>query len=178
MSESNRQGRAYEAQVSSSPSARCKFSGFIPNSAFQIPHSKVGREGIEPLAATSIIKGAWFTARHEGHDPVWNVECGIGNAEHWFAHISQAIFRTPHSEFPIPTKSSRVDSNHRSTACKAGAFAARPRDVFDYSEFRIPHSKFPIPNSKSTPPRNRTSSNCFEDSHASSTPAGQNVVWF
>ena len=128
--------------MSSSPSARCKFSGFIPNSAFQIPHSKVGREGIEPLAATSIIKGAWFTARHEGHDPVWNVECGIGNAEHWFAHISQAIFRTPHSEFPIPTKSSRVDSNHRSTACKAGAFAARPRDVFDYSEFRIPHSEF------------------------------------
>ena len=55
--------------------------------SFRIPHSKVGREGIEPLAATSIIKGAWFTARHEGHDPVWNAECGIGNAEHWFTHI-------------------------------------------------------------------------------------------
>ena len=63
-------------------------------------------------------------------------------------NIGLLIFHKPYSEFPIPTKSSRVDSNHRSTACKAGAFAARPRDVFDYSEFRIPNSPFRIPHSE------------------------------
>ena len=134
-----------------------------------------------PIRAGGLNAACQPVAPSDGVD----LECGVRNWEsgtlvcsYFTSHIPNSAFRIPRSKFPIPTKSSRVDSNHRSTACKAGAFAARPRDVFDYSEFRIPHSEFPIPNSKSTPPRNRTSSNCFEDSHASITPARQKLFHF
>ena len=173
MSESNRQGRAYEAQVSSSPSARCKFSGFIPNSAFQIPHSKVGREGIEPLAATSIIKapGLQPGMRDTTQFGMWSAELGMRN-------IGLLIFHKPYSELRIPN--SPFQQSHPGWTRTTDLLLVRqaPSPLGHGTFLIIPNSEFPIPNSKSTPPRNRTSSNCFEDSHASSTPAGQNVVWF
>ena len=36
--------------------------------------SKVSREGIEPLAATPLFFGAWFTAKLEGHDPLCEMD--------------------------------------------------------------------------------------------------------
>ena len=97
-----------------------------------------------PIRAGGLNAACQPVAPSDGVD----LECGVRNWEsgtlvcsYFTSHIPNSAFRIPRSKFPIPTKSSRVDSNHRFTACKAAAFAARPRDVCIFnSELQPPIS--------------------------------------
>ena len=85
-------------------------------------------------------------------------------------------FRIPHSAFEILhlIESSRVDSNHRSTACKAAAFAARPRD--DY--LNVPHSEFNIPNFKKYPTEESNLVQLFRRQSCVHHTRKVNIVWW
>ena len=124
-----------------------------------------------PIRAGGLNAACQPVAPSDGVD----LECGVRNWEsgtlvcsYFTSHIPNSAFRIPRSKFPIPTKSSRVDSNHRSTACKAAAFAARPRDdnfQFLYSEFRTPTSAIQKAPHRGIEPRPTVSKTVMHPAH-------------
>ena len=101
------------------------------NSEFSTQYSKTsGWRGTRTLNARR--HGVLNAACQPVAPPNQSSPCGIRTQPLQLEKLTTSP-RSPTSRIvclPQESKSSRVDSNHRSTACKAAAFAARPRDDF------------------------------------------------